>query len=208
MKSGKLILGIGGKARSGKDTSCQAIIDTYGASYKIERLAFGDALKEEVNQLDQFETCAKYRVPFDFSPDMTDPLCQTKFGKQRALLQFWGQHRREQNSFYWVVNAQERAAQSEAEILIIPDMRYRNEAYWVKAEGGFTLKISRLGFQVLTGAAADHISEHDLDEYKFDYEIDVFDGQVESLRKDALVVFEHILESNVVNGLEQEEVYA
>jgi len=45
----KLVLGLGNKARSGKDTAAAHIISERGHNHKIETIAFADALRTEVN---------------------------------------------------------------------------------------------------------------------------------------------------------------
>jgi hypothetical protein len=50
------------------------------------------------------------------------------------------------------------------EYLFIDDMRYRNEAAWVKMRGGVTVRCQRPGV-----GDASHLSEVELDDYAFDH---------------------------------------
>src|SRR5258708_5549244 len=97
-----LLIGFGHRARNGKDTAAAHIIRTFKDRFDIRRYGFADELKAELSQLDQFGLCMKHGVPYDFDPDINDSLCTSKHGKQAALLQFWGMHRRSQDPFYWV----------------------------------------------------------------------------------------------------------
>jgi hypothetical protein len=218
-----VILGISGKARSGKDTVAQTIYEHYKDTYNIKIFPFAKALKDEVNGLDQFAECIKHGIPYDFNPPMDDPMSPTKHGKQRELLQFWGGYKRAADPFYWVhKNATAILAASmfpeashlsdgapNALVALIPDMRYTNEAQWVKSQGGDVVRVTRIGYQGLVGSAGAHVSETQLDNYgKWDYEISNGEGELEQLKADALFVIDHLFKSMELKVLTQEELEA
>jgi hypothetical protein len=58
----------------------------------------------------------------------------------------------------------EMAEPSEDYEFVIPDVRFKSEANEIKKRGGVIIRVSRSGVV----APNDHISEHDLDNYKFD----------------------------------------
>lgn len=188
-----VVIGFGYRARQGKDVCVSTIIAEH-PELNIARIAFADALKEEVNQFDQFELCLRHGLEYDFKPFMEDPLCNTKHGKQARLLQFWGAYRRSTDPFYWIKKMRDKIDETRPTVVLIPDMRYKNEFYYVKAMGGFVVKVTRQGFVDLTRDPK-HISEVDLDGMQFDYEIHVGEGEVEQLKKDALTVFNLIGDS-------------
>jgi hypothetical protein len=190
-----LVIGFGYKARHGKDTAVKSIIESFGSQYDIKRYAFGDALKREVNELDQFAWCMRNGIPYDFQPSMDDPLCRTQHGKQGALLQWYGtEYRRNQDEFYWVNKLRETLEKEQPKVALISDVRFRNEAYFVKACDGFLVKCSRLGYSSIdSGRSTTHKSEVDLDGFTFDYEINVPDGELDTLKQDAVEVFNLIL---------------
>jgi hypothetical protein len=189
-----LLIGFGLKARSGKDTAVKAIVEAYRDKYDVRRYALADELKLEVAEIDQVEYCLRHGIEYDFSPDMTDPLCQTRHGKQSHLLQHYGtEYRRASDPFYWVNKLRKRIAEEKPQIALISDMRFKNEYFWIKAFGGFTVKVTRHGYVDLSRSAT-HASETELEGTLFDYEITCMDGEVEQLKHDARTVFEMIIE--------------
>lgn len=191
-----VIIGVGHKARNGKDTACSHIVKTFGDKYNIAVVPFAAALKEEVNDLDQEVYCMENNIPYDNQPDKSDPLCQTKHFKQPKLLQFYGQLKKEENPFYWI-NKVKSAVQDlpkDTHFVLIPDLRYKTEYLWVRSERGHTVKVTRLGY-VDPSRDPNHISEVDLDNVTFDYEINVQDGDVDQLLKDAEEVFSLIYQA-------------
>lgn len=208
-----LIIGWGHKARQGKDEACKHIISVYGDRYDIRRYAFGDLLKEEVYDAlndfrhpywDQYRTVFNYlALPHPSSTAFSDtqPAEKVSWVDQHKsdpslarLLQHWGtEYRRSQDAFYWVKAFRRRIELEKPQIALISDMRFKNEFYFVAAFGGYTVKVTRHGFQLADGRSTTHISEVDLDGIKFHFEIDVLDGEVEQLKKDAETVFEMIV---------------
>ena len=174
-----VIIGFGHKMRSGKDTAVAAIIRERGSKFDIRRYAFADALKEEVAGR-EFELCMKHGVQYD--PD----------NKNRKLLQFWGQMRRDQNPFYWVRKLVDKVNADKPDFVLIPDLRYFNETLAIRANKGYTVRCNRIGYPRL-GPEHDHISENELNSVQFDFDIDVQDGDVAQLEADALELFDTIV---------------
>jgi hypothetical protein len=72
-------------------------------------------------------------------------------------------------------------------------MRYRNEMAWIKSDGqNRTCRIDRVGFCGI--ATSTHLSEVELDGVEYDYVIQVPNGNLEELKKDALFVFDHVIQ--------------
>ncbi len=189
-----VIIGFGYRARQGKDSVVQHIIDTFGGKYDIRRYAMGDELKAEVNTLDQEALCIKYSIPYDNNPDMSDPKCQTKHGKQSALLQYWGTEvRRAEDPFYWVKKVDARVMAEQPQIALLSDMRFWNEFYWVLANKGYPVKVERIGY---TDPSRDsgHVSEIQLETAKFFAHIKVQEGELDQLKADAIEVFNAVLQ--------------
>lgn len=218
-----LIIAFGYKARHGKDTAVKTIIEARGNEFDVRRYAFADELKREyTNAVEALmrdkglsaqdavrELCMDAGVEYEPNPDMTDPLCP--YGKPRKLLQWWGtEYRRAQDPYYWVKKLRDRLRLEKPQIALISDLRFKNEKDWVLAESGFTVSVNRHGFD--DGSTnPTHISENELDGQKFDYEIHVPDGNLDELKKDALFVFDHIINSfsaeNVVaDAMSNEEI--
>lgn len=167
-----LILGLGNRARHGKDSFAQAIIGYFGhleatkakhgVAYKpmvIQHLSFADKLYKEVNAflatsdgrrwMDGFKVGVPDSnggaiIPAHVTPDnpLIDP--RAPLGKFTKLLQWWGtEYRRAQDHEYWVKQWSE-AVNPKADIVFTTDMRFFNEAQEVKKMGGYTIQVNRL----------------------------------------------------------------
>lgn len=206
-----VIIGIGYKARNGKDHTAQTIIRERGSKFDIRKYGFADALKREVNEaaekaggmfnlfnllqlrkLDGVPPLPSW-VKYDPNPPMDDPMCP--LGKQRDLLQWWGtEYRRKRNPYYWVQRLAETLDREKPQVALISDMRFPNEFQWVTSKDGYTVKVERMGF-VDPSINSSHPSETALDGYTFRYEIQVLDGDIPELERCAVTVFDLIVES-------------
>lgn len=159
-----VIVGFGYKARRGKDTAVNAILEAY--PHGTRRYAFGDALKVEVScaQLDRYQ---QDNLPMaDWTPSRgMEHLCawagvryDLDAEKQRALLQWWGtEYRRAADPDYWVKRLSEKILQEQPEFALIPDVRFFNEYTLCD----YAVRMDRPGFEIADGQH--HISEHQLD---------------------------------------------
>ena len=156
-----IIIGIGNKARNGKDTAGEAIVQHFNtlrgmqnrhglkaATPEARIFKFADALYKEARE--------KY--------GMTE--------KDPTLLQNIGAERRiESHGKYWI-EMLEKSMQGFEGIAVITDMRYENEADWVGNRGGYRLQVSRLNEDGTQYISPDrdprHPSEIELDNYNFD----------------------------------------
>jgi hypothetical protein len=211
-----LLIGLGYKMRSGKDAAAAAIIAERAGKYDVRRYALADALKKEVNEaaaelggMEQlFAAYSAEGIPqqnggyivlpdwvtYDPSPDMTDPLCP--LGKQRKLLQWWGtEYRRAQDPFYWTDKLEAKLNEDRPAIALIPDVRFTNEITWLTANKGFSVRVDRVGYDRSDEVA--HASEEQLSwmgDEEWNYIISVQDGDLEELQRDAVFIFDHIVE--------------
>jgi len=191
------------------------LVETYKDRFDIRRYGYADAVKVEA-----YDALADWRdpvwgrnVPFNYLALPHPPssfygmsaeskvawVDEHKFEPgMRPLLQFWGtDYRRNSSPFHWVSKLRQRLQDEKPQIALLSDMRFKNELYHVSSCDGYTVKLTRLGY-VHDPATANHISETDLDGMKFDFEIQVPDGgqeQIDELKKDAVYVFEQILEA-------------
>lgn len=206
-----LIIGLGFAARNGKDSAAKAIINHYGSQYDMRRYAFADELKKEVEGIDQFSYCLEHGLHYDIAPDRSDPLCEGVHGKQRAVLQHYGVAKRQITPFYWVLKVKDAIERDRPQVALITDLRFNSEYLFVKATKGYTVKVTRLGYRGLVGLEAAHISETELANRQFDYEINVMEGDLDQLTADAVEVFGMIkdsleLEKFAADELEMETV--
>jgi len=147
------LVGISGKKHSGKDTMAQAFITTL-SDIKVIRMAFADPLKDEV--------CKACGVTREF--------LEANKSLFRPILQWWGTEFRRKlfGENYWIDRTFERIAVSVADVVLITDMRFKNEMAAVeKWPAGVTIRIERIGQDVKDP----HPSEVDLDDATFDYKL-------------------------------------
>lgn len=206
------IIGISGKAQHGKDTLAAAINETLFLSYRLTRRAFADSLKEDAFDIlvhDMRHSGAFDRVWLEEGKE--EPIARIDFINRmkshpvygptmRTFLQVYGATQREAQADYWIKRLQAWAAMHEEAMggprartnpplrfngLIVPDVRYRNEAEWIRGQGGLVLRVTRydehgqLYQNNLTAEARAHASECDLDDYeRFDYHIENVNGHV------------------------------
>ena len=139
-----ILIGISGKKQTGKNTVAKFI--AANTALKCEEFAFADSLKNEVARLCQVSR---------------DEIERNK-PRFRTMLQAWGVYRRESlGDDCWVRQVIIKMLASNADIAFITDVRFQNEANYVKEMGGFLIRVSRD-----TGLNDNHISETDLDKYE------------------------------------------
>ncbi len=171
------IIGISGKINSGKDVTAEIIqlidyIDKHSRnwefssgyelymqqsdSFKVKY--FADSLRKVINVLTDIpEELLKKRYVKDMSAGYS-----WNFRTYRELLQLVGtEGLRSINEDVWCTSLFCRYDPSQR--WLIPDTRFQNEAKIIKDNGGIVIRIERDSNQV-----SNHLSETDLDCYKFD----------------------------------------
>lgn len=209
-----IIIGFGYKARHGKDTAAAHLINAYTGRYDMRRYAFGDELKVEFYDA-LLDLCNPYWLTSnDFlllpHPKNTFASRQEKIDwvneHKEALgkhLQWYGtEFRRSQDHFYWVKKLAQTVAAENPQIVLITDVRFPNELYWIKALRGYTIKCTRTGF-LDPSRDNQHESETGLDNYLFDFEIQAADGNLAELTTGVEEVFEVIVADLTPNNPEE-----
>ena len=136
--SGSKFIGVSGFARSGKDTfyeRCKIALEKEGK--KVCRFAFADALKSECDEL-----LSKYTDISAFTENKTEKELV------RPLLVTWGTNiRRELDQNCWIKKIQQDVVDKLIEdyYVFITDVRFKNEAEWIKINGGLLVNIGREG---------------------------------------------------------------
>lgn len=185
----KLIIAFGHKAEMGKDLAVQHIIaQRNGKPYSIQRLGFADAVKVECKDRAE-ELCGFYGVPYEAGT------------KNARLLQCHGEAMRRKNPFYWVNKVKHLVEQAEVDIILISDLRYRNEIFYVLSTGGFAIKLEREG-HVSTNRDPLHKSEVDLNDFDWTNHSSRRTGMIvvpldsiDELKQKALEFYDSIVES-------------
>jgi len=158
------IIGLVGKKTSGKDTVygyIRELLET--PSYLVIRHAFADSLKQEIA-----EACG---VSLEYIEQH-----KTVF---RTILQWWGTEFR-RGLFcdsYWIDRVRMKITASDADVIVITDVRFHNEANMVREMGGKIVGISR----IRTDVADHHSSEVEQETIPCDAIIHN-DGTLEELR--------------------------
>lgn len=169
-----IILGIAGKKQSGKDTFADYIIQ-YARGIVVKR-SLSDPLKDEVAQL---LNIPRQRI-------------DNEKAHFRPLLQWYGTEwkRAEFGNDYWIKKLEEKVLLSNADIIIIPDVRFANEVDWVRHMGGTVIKMERLG----AFNKDPHISENQINNFVPDITIKANSGDLETLKLKAIWLIDQIQE--------------
>lgn len=146
------VVGMVGKARSGKDTFAQVLV----RDGEYVHVAFADELKRDV---------AKFL-------GITLDRIEARKDDFRAVLQEHGSRmRREKGEHYWIARAEPviTRALDAGRYVVVTDVRYQNEAAWLRTLGGKIVKRVRAGHAGAGGRLALHSSETELDLIRADY---------------------------------------
>lgn len=156
-----MIIGLSGYARSGKDTAADHLVSNYG----FTRYSFAAPMKEAMYRLNPIvysDAIGNFRYK-----DLVDVYgldkAKDSHPEIRRLLQVFGTEvgRDMFGQNFWVDLALSSAKEN---LVVISDVRFKNEADGIKAAGGQVWRINRDGI----GPVTNHASEVDLDDYKFD----------------------------------------
>jgi len=144
------IVGITGFKRSGKDTLAGILRERAG----FVRVAFADALKEEVRA---FLGISGYDLERDKE-------------RWRPVLQYHGCAMREKDSDYWINRIAYKIAWLVPARVVITDVRFRNEAAWIRKHGGEIVRVVRDG--AIDAEPSWHVSEREVAEIEASHVID------------------------------------
>ncbi len=155
-----ILLAISGKRKSGKSFLADMLANGFG----FKHLSFAKTLK------------AKLRQDLGLSVHHTDgalkevPLPEYNNKTPRQLMIEFGGFYRTLDSMFWVKELKKEllsTPQAQTGRYVIADLRFKNEANWVKEHGGKIVRLNR--DESLTGPNIDDLSETGLDNYdKFD----------------------------------------
>ncbi len=188
------IIGLNGKAGSGKDTLADLLINHKGYTKEWHRYSFANPLRQMLS------------VGLGINMDiMSDPKKKNdpKYGymgkSARYLLQTlgteWGRNLVDQN--IWINEFERRSKyfdDNNTEGIIVTDCRFENEADAIHKLGGIVVNITRPNNpytkKVKDGGVESHLSEKELPKEKIDYYL-INDGKPDQL----LTNFQKILNS-------------
>ena len=164
-----IVIGLGNKARHGKDTAAEAIMaHAKKMQYPVMKMSWASALREEVNEAIAAHGSVESLLRcFMFSngpsgrlqgiPDWVTPTPdavvddENPFGKHSTLLQWWGTDYRRVNFGldYWVEKGKLKldtfGKKYPNGIVLVPDTRFPNEAATIENYyRGITIQCTRL----------------------------------------------------------------
>ncbi len=171
------IIGLAGRARSGKDT-CAGFLTNRG----FLRRGFADPLKEAARAIFGFSDAQL----FGDEKEVEDPFWEKS---PRRILQLLGTEavRQQIDDQAWVKSLM-RFVSTSPRPVVVPDVRFPNEAEAIRAAGGTVWRVDRPG---IAGVSA-HVSETALDGYSFDRVLRN-DGSLADLERGVLGVLSSML---------------
>lgn len=140
MMAKKIIIGLAGRAGSGKTTASKHLVQELG----FFRMSFADPIKNMIGD---------FLLSMGYGPDYVDALLTTEKEQvlapikksTRHLLQSigteWGRGCVDKN--VWTILARRRLHVEEAERIIFDDVRFENEASMIRSLGGIIIHIDR-----------------------------------------------------------------
>lgn len=159
-------VGLTGPAGCGKDTAAQGLCARFG----YERFAFADPMKEAL--------CEMTGLDMDYFTDRElkeQPIAELGGVSPRRMAQTlgteWG---RAMDPDWWVRITAYRARHSP--LVVIPDVRFDNEATWIREHGGIVIKLHRDEVKPVE----EHASEAGIDATLIDWHV-VNDGDIQEL---------------------------
>lgn len=163
-----MIIGLIGYAQSGKDTVANILVEQYG----FIRVAFADKIRDLLYEMDPPVPTGvgneKHVVGLQNYVDVYGWDVAKQNPVVRQMLQNLGVGARTVfGDNHWIVEAVKFLSPSNN--YVITDVRFKNEAAWLKDTYGSPIwRITRPGVEAVNA----HISEHDLNDYKEDAHIE------------------------------------
>lgn len=143
----KKVIGLSGCAGAGKDTFYSLALQYFKSikpEARIERVAFADALKDELKD-----------VVADMGYDVYTNDREQKSKFRHLLIQHGEGMRKQTNGTYWIEKGIERINQLNADIVFVTDVRYKNEINALRNEYGIQYK--NIYIQMNDGITGEHI---------------------------------------------------
>ena len=198
-----MLIGIAGKARVGKDTFTEMMVEEL---YKRTRskfimMAFANELKLRV-QRDFDLTYDQLWGDSKEEEDIRYPKPGGGYWTGREIMQAYGEFYRSINNSFWVDNLFKIIEEKEYNNVVITDVRHPNEADPIKERGGYIIKITsdKRATQAIHGS--NHTSEIAMDNYE---DIDFYvrnDGTIEDLKVIAKQVVDFLFKSEKFKKME------
>ena len=164
-----MIIGLSGYAQSGKDTIASMLVDSFG----FERVAFADPIRDLLYEMNPVINDNVHVQ--DLVNEYGWELAKKKPEVRRLLQELGVGARKLLNNDVWVTAAIRKMDGLKTDY-VISDVRFKNEALMINQFGGHMWRVNRPN----TGPVNGHISESEMDDFKFNGEINN-DGSFDSL---------------------------
>jgi len=175
--SRRVLIGLAGRAGVGKDFTFGQLLER--DPERFTRLALADGVRFEV----EMALTSRSLRSMEFFGAQIDELWRKPYPLEiRRLLQWWGTDlRRAESEDYWLWFLEERLSWRfpPTDFLVITDVRFPNEAEWVRSKGGLVVQLvchhdirrSRLGGTL----PPEHASESSVDLIRADLQVETGD---------------------------------
>ena len=201
-----MLIGITGKARSGKDTFAEILSEEIFnvAGKKFILMAYAHELKLRAQE--DFDL--SYEQLWGVNKEVSDYRYRKSesadtFWTPREILQSYGEFFRSIDNNFWVGNLFRVIDSKDYNNVIITDIRYPNEAIPVTERSGYVIKVTSDRENIEKIHGENHTSETAMDDYKgIDFHVRN-DGTLEDLRGVARQVVKFLKDSeNIKKNLE------
>ena len=180
-----MIIGISGKARSGKDTFAEMLgVELNKTTYPpYMMMAFANELKlkcqeafdltwEQLWGEDKEKPDERYRKPMKYHGGVRSDRDElpSPYWTAREIMQDFGAFYRTIDSQFWIKHLFKVAEEKEYTNVIVTDVRYINEADYIADSGDYVVRVERENKDAVHNE--EHPSEVELDDYKrFDFTV-------------------------------------
>jgi hypothetical protein len=150
------LIGATGKAGSGKDTLALGLADELEFNYNFEIYHFADPIKKALNvmfgwTMDQWDDREWKETPvvgIEKSPRQLAQTLGTEWGRHLVDRDLWLKIAMERYMKFREYSASvplphNLYGEPIESVMIVPDVRFANEAYWICKEGGTVIEVSR-----------------------------------------------------------------
>ena len=188
-----MLIGIAGKARSGKDTFAtmlaECLFDVTGNRFVM--MAFANELKKRI----QIDFDLSYDQLWGDHKEVEDrryPI-NDRFWTAREIMQSYGEFFRSIDYNFWINNLFRTISDKEYDNVIVTDVRHTNEAEAILSNGGVLVRVDAANRSTSTVHGSSHISENELDDFnRFTLVVNNNKGLNELKQEAALVASEII----------------
>lgn len=186
---GKIIIGFCGYAGVGKDTAANAIGEYCERQLgKPGRFAFADPMRDMLLALG---VPAEYMVDRNLKEQPIPGLGRSYRQLAQTLGTEWGRVCHGED--FWVRALAARVDKFDGDVVLIPDVRFPNEAKWIRSQGGYLARITRPAW----AAVNPHESERHVAEMSAEFEM-LNTGSKEDLEEAAVGVLQQVVRARVM----------